>query len=47
VGRPPEGWTATDYVLETLSDEELPGLEKAIAATADRVEEVLAQRVRW
>lgn len=47
VGRPPEGWTATDYVLETLRDEELPGLEKAIAAAADRVEEVLAQRVRW
>lgn len=47
VGRPPEGRDPTDYVLEPIEDEELAGLEKLIAAAADKVEELIEKRITW
>lgn len=47
VGRPPEGFEPTEYVLRPFEDEELENLEKTIVAAADRVEEVLARQATW
>jgi PTH1 family peptidyl-tRNA hydrolase len=46
-GRPPEGLGATEYVLAPLRDEEIPEIEKAISAAADKVEAVLAKQLDW
>jgi PTH1 family peptidyl-tRNA hydrolase len=44
VGRPPEGTSATDYVLAPLGEETLSELASAVATVADRVSEILARR---
>lgn len=37
IGPPPEGWTATGYVLTRFAKEELPEIEKAVRRAADAV----------